>query len=101
MEYCSYNFDSNFITMMDLLVGILIGATMIGSSVQRTLQVGAGRPLLALMCNAFSSVGYYYSVFYVVDRNFEGFIGTCIGSSISLTIMAYLNKRKRENYEKN
>lgn len=78
------------------ITGCVIGAIMIGASVERTLCVGRGLVLGSLMCNALASISYYYSVFYVVEKNLEGFIGTCVGSSIVLAWMAVRKKKKME-----
>lgn len=87
--------------MSSFLIGIFVGASLVGSSVQRTLSVGKGNVLRACVHNGANSLFYFFSVYFIAEKNFQAFAGTTVGSMIIIFYLAEKNRRKRVHTEEN
>ena len=85
--------------MIDLIYGIIIGVAVVGSSVQKTLNVYEGNVWGALISNVINSASYFASVYFVAKDNITAFVGTCIGSAFIISYLAYRNRRKHEDID--
>lgn len=85
--------------MISFLVGTFIGATLVGSSVQRTLSVGKGQVGLTTFSALMNSASYFFSVYFVVERDIVGYMGTVVGSTLIVMHMAIKNRRIKKRME--
>lgn len=85
--------------MINFAIGTVIGAVIVGSSVQRTISVAQGRMASTLIQSALNSVSYYFSVSFVAHDNMEAFLGTCLGSTIVVAWMSYKNAQAKKDYD--
>lgn len=74
--------------MIDLVLGLFIGAGVVSSSVMRTLSVEHSNQKLALMSSLINGGSYFLSVKFIAEDNVVAFIGTVIGSTIAVCYMA-------------
>ena len=51
--------------IVDFALGTFIGATLVGSSVQRTLSVGKGEMGITLFSALMNSAAYFFSIYFV------------------------------------
>ena len=79
--------------IVDFALGTFIGATLVGSSVQRTLSVGEGQVGLTLFNALMNSAAYFFSVYFVVNKNITAYMGTVLGSTVIVCYMAMKNRR--------
>ncbi len=80
--------------ILDFALGCIIGGTLVGSSVQRTLSVGKGEINLTLINAGLNSLAYYFSVYFIAKDNTIAYLGTCLGSTAVVLYMAIRNKGK-------
>lgn len=80
----------------DLLLGVLIGSTVVGASVYRTLSVHEGSPLKTFVSSIANGVAYLASMVFIVDGNMTAYVGTMIGSTALVCWMAYLNSLEKK-----
>lgn len=83
--------------MISFLLGTFIGATLVGSSVQRTLSVGKGEIKLTLFSAIMNSLAYFFSVYFIANKDMVAYMGTCLGSTVIVLHMALKNKRRLED----
>lgn len=76
------------------LIGSIVGGMLVGSSVQRTISVSRGDMNMTFWSGAANSLFYYLSIKFVVMNNIEAYLGTCVGSSIVILLMANRNRNK-------
>ena len=86
--------------MISFLLGIFIGSTLVGSSVQRTLSVGKGEVGVTLISAVMNSASYFFSVYFIADKNITAYLGTCVGSTAIVLYMSILNRRRRVRIQK-
>ena len=81
---------------MTLLFGILLGAIQIGSQTWRTVQVVKGNVGFVFLANLILSVGFWFSIRFVVERDVPGYVGFSLGAGAVTTWLAWHEKRRRE-----
>lgn len=74
--------------MIQFIFGLAIGAGVVGSSVMRTLAVEHKNQRLALISSIVNGVSYFLSVKFIAEDNIIAFLGTVIGSTITVCYMA-------------
>lgn len=84
--------------MINFAIGTLVGAIIVGSSVQRTISVARAHMSSTLWHSALNSVSYYYSVKFVAHDNLDAFLGTCLGSTLVVMLMVLRNKKLKKDY---
>jgi presenilin-like A22 family membrane protease len=80
------------IDVFEVLSGVFIGATLVGSSVSRTLHVGKGNTARAMWATLCNSGAYFLSTYWVATNNIEAFVGTVVGS---LIVVTWMSERER------
>ena len=83
--------------MIDFITGLLVGAILVGSSIQRTLSVGRGELPLSVSTAIINSITYFFSVYWISRGNISAYLGTCIGSTIVVVYMCIKNKKRLDN----
>jgi hypothetical protein len=73
---------------MDFLIGIVVGSLVVGSSVMRTLGVDRKDQRLTFFASILNGASYYASVRFNAGDNVLAFLGTVIGSTITVCWMA-------------
>ena len=82
--------------MIGFLEGLIIGFIVVGTSVQRTLNVHRGNVLYTAVISIINSVAYFISIRYVVTENYVDFLGTAVGAVIVCSYLAYKNNKRRK-----
>lgn len=82
--------------IIHFLLGMLVGAGIVGSSVQRTISVARGNLLQASFTANANSIFYFFSVYYVAKGNISAYVGTCVGSWLIVMYMTHRNRRKND-----
>ncbi len=82
--------------ILQFLIGIIVGAIVVGGSVERTLGVHEGNVLKASFYNILASLSYFLSTYWVAKDNYVAFSGTVVGSSFVIIYLSRRNKRKME-----
>lgn len=78
---------------IDFVLGIIVGAGIVGSSVHRTLSVAEGSYWqTTISCNS-NSFFYYFSTYFIAKDNITAYLGTCLGAWLVVMFMVY-RKRK-------
>ena len=85
------------IAMTSFILGILIGANLVGSSVQRTISVSEGELGKTFGSALLNSLSYFLSINFIIKNDIEAYIGTVVGSTAIVMYMAYKNREKRGN----
>ena len=70
----------DFIFIKNFCVGLIVGAFVVGSSVNRTISVAEGKSFYTFINCVINSIAYYYSVIFITRNNTASYIGTCVGS---------------------
>lgn len=78
--------------IVDILVGVVVGSAVVGSSVKRTLGVHNGDIKTVLHNSLINSGAYYISIMWIAKDNVPAYIGTVIGSTLLVCYMAKKNK---------
>lgn len=86
--------------VFQLILGIVVGIGLVGSSIQRTISVSRGEYLGTFLSNNFGSIFYFLSTSFIVKGNMIAFVGTAIGSIIVSTFLCYMNRKKLKGLEK-
>ena len=86
----------NFTNIEDLMLGVLIGGAVVGASVYRTLAVHDGAVVKTFGSSIINGVAYFASMLFIVRGNITGYIGTMIGSTFVVCLMAYNNRNVEE-----
>lgn len=81
------------------LLGIVLGAVGIGLPTYRTLKVIDGDYLQVFVLSTFASICLMTFTTLVASHNMPFMIGNVVGSSISVTYIAYLQKKKLKKLE--
>lgn len=76
-------------------LGVFIGATLVGSSTQRTISTFEGSLVGSTFANLMNGIAYFFSVKFVAKDNYIAFIGTMVGSLIVIAYMTIKNRIKR------
>jgi len=79
--------------VLEFLVGCVVGAAVVGSSVQRTISVDHGNVKMAVACSLINSVSYFYSVWAIAKDNYTAFVGTAVGSTLLMAYMASIRSK--------
>jgi hypothetical protein len=79
----------------EFLVGSVVGAAVVGSSVQRTLSVEHGNVRQAVTSSLINSSAYFYSVWAISKDNYVAYLGTALGSTLLMVYMARKNKNEQ------
>lgn len=85
-------------TMGRFLLGCIIGAGVVWSSVVRTLAVKDASMKEGLIGSIANSVSYYFSIHFVVKDDMIGYIGTAVGSTFIILIMVANAKKGRQEW---
>lgn len=80
--------------ILNLLIGIFVGASVVGSSVQRTISVSKGEVLKSCIHNLANNVFYFMSVYFIANENIAAYVGTAIGSMFIIAYLAVKHRRK-------
>lgn len=88
--------DINSIIIAEFLVGIVMGGATVGSSINRTIAVYEGDARNAIAWNVLNGVSYFIGIYFIVQENYIGFVGTIIGSCIAVLRSSIKYRRKRE-----
>jgi hypothetical protein len=80
-------------------LGILIGAVGIGLPTLRTLEVIKGHCLTVFLYSILASCAMFSFTVLVAGTNWPFMIGNVIGSAVSVTWIAYNEKKKLEEIE--
>lgn len=94
MDDCSISCTHTAIIMENFVIGCLLGAAVVGSSVQRTISVEHGNIKWAVLNSIINSASYGYSVYAISHNDWVAFLGTAVGSTTLMAIMAYRNRPK-------
>lgn len=86
--------------MIDFITGFIVGAILVGSSIQRTLSVGRGELNMSLANAIVNSITYFFSVYWISQGNISAYIGTCIGSTLVVALLCIRNRDKIEALNK-
>lgn len=78
--------------MSQFLVGCIIGAAVVGSSVQRTIAVEHGNVKSAVLNSIINSAAYGFSVYAIAQNDWSAYVGTGVGATILLAFMAWRNQ---------
>jgi len=82
------------------VIGIIVGATVVGSSVYRTLAVHGGNVNGATYGSVANSLAYYFSVYFIAKDNGVAYIGTAVGSTAIVIWMAYKNRKVKRKVKR-
>lgn len=80
--------------IIDFILGCIIGAGVVSSSVHRTIMVDKGSVQGAFSGSLLNSITYWFSVTYIAHGNNVAYCGTALGSTIAVCYMAYKQKQK-------
>lgn len=78
------------------LLGVFLGAMGLGLPTYRTLKVLDGSIKQVFILSILSSVCLMIFTTFVASHNMPFIIGNIVGSSVSVTYIAYLQKKKNE-----
>ena len=81
----------------NLIIGILVGSFLVGTSVQRTLTVGTGEFAKTFISSCINSIFYFLTVYFISKDNIVAYIGTAIGACIITTGMSFKNYRRQKH----
>lgn len=79
-------------SMSSLLLGCILGAAVVGSSVQRTIAVERGQVNVAVFSSIINSASYGFSIYSVANNDWIAYTGTAIGSTVLMAYMAWRNR---------
>lgn len=85
--------------IVQFLIGVVIGAGVVGSSVHRTLSVGQGRLTATTVGAHLNSLFYFFSVSFIAKDNLSAYFGTVLGSWVISLYMAWDNKKQRSKMD--
>ena len=75
------------------LLGFVVGGTLVGCSIERTISAARGEVIKTALLTSVNSTLYYFSISFIAKENLPAYIGTCIGSFVAVTLIAYKNKK--------
>lgn len=75
------------------LLGFVVGGTLVGCSIERTIAAARGEVVKTALLTSVNSTLYYFSISFIAKENLPAYIGTCVGSFVAVTIIAYKNKK--------
>jgi len=84
---------------LSFILGFIVGAGVVGSSVQRTISVSKGRLLSTFFSSNLNSLFYFFSITFVAKENFVAYLGTCVGSWAICQYLAFSAKKNLEKYD--
>lgn len=79
--------------MINFLIGLVVGAGVVGSSVSRTIAVDRGQVKAALLHSVLNSATYWFSIYSIARDDHWAYVGTAVGSTLLVVCMAYRNKK--------
>lgn len=82
--------------MISFFTGLLIGATQIGAGTWRTMSVISGNLVKVMTANIIVSIGFWFSIQFVIQRDLPGYIGFSLGAGILTLLLTYKNRIKLE-----
>lgn len=74
--------------VLAFLLGTVVGACLVASSVVRTLSVDQGSVGIIVVSNLFNGVFYWISVNYVVRSDMPAYVGTVLGGLIACLLLS-------------
>lgn len=81
--------------MVDLLLGFILGLILVGSSTQRQIECHNGNIVKSMLLCTLHNAAYFFSIYFIVEKNIIGFTGTSLGAILVTGYIAYLNKGKK------
>ncbi len=83
----------NFEIWARFLLGCLVGAGVVWSSVERTLAVHNSDYRAALTGSIVNSLAYYWSIHFVAKDDLVSYWGTAVGSTLIILIVIWHKRR--------
>lgn len=83
-------------TILNFILGFIVGAAVVGASVWRVQAVQAGSMTGAWQSGLLNSVAYYFSIHWIAHDNLGAYMGTAVGSSLIVIYMAYKKKQREK-----
>ena len=80
--------------IIDFLIGIITGAGVVSSSVNRTLAIAEGNTREAFISSVINSTTYGASIYFIAKGDWISYFGTAIGSTLVCVYMAIKKKNK-------
>jgi hypothetical protein len=80
---------------VDFILGFIVGAAVVGSSVGRTLAVHNLSYSAALKHSAINSLAYYASIRFIAQDNIPAYVGTALGSTLVILYMIAKEEGRR------
>jgi FtsH-binding integral membrane protein len=82
--------------MFDFVLGFFVGGTLVGCSIERTICAARGKILTTVLLSSVNSALYFFSIAFIAKENHAAYLGTCIGSTVAVSLIAYKNKKRNE-----
>lgn len=81
--------------MIDFLLGMIVGAAVVGSSVWRTLACDKAELNGAVWSSVINSAAYYCSIHWIAHDNNVAYAGTALGSTAIIIYMTLQNRKAK------
>lgn len=81
--------------VINFLLGVVVGGSLVGCSVERTISASRGHTNKTMVLTAFNSVTYYFSVAFIAKENVVAYLGTTVGSLIAVWFISSRNRKRR------
>jgi len=80
--------------ILSFVIGILTGAGVVSSSVNRTIAVAEGDAKSAFISSVINSITYGASIYFIAKNDWVGYAGSMAGSTIICVYMSSKNKNR-------
>lgn len=77
--------------LLNFFGGVVIGGTLVGCSVERTISASRGLVRRTMALSVVNSVTYYFSISFIAHENICAYSGTCLGSLIAVWYISNKN----------
>lgn len=74
---------------MSILIGVIVGFCLVGSSVIRTLSVSSRHIGVIVLSNLSNGFFYYISVNFVVRSDIQAYAGTVLGGLLACLLISW------------
>jgi len=74
--------------ILSFVIGVITGAGVVSSSVNRTIAVAEGNANVALSSSILNSITYGASIYFIAKSDWIGYAGSMLGSTIVCVYMA-------------
>jgi hypothetical protein len=82
--------------IINFILGLFVGATIVGSSTQRTISTYDGKAEMAMFSSFMNGIAYFISIKFVAKDNYIGYLGTMVGSILIVGYMAIKHRNKNQ-----